>query len=65
MQLYKGLDVITNKVTEAEKQGVEHWGLDLVQPGEGGSWEVGRWCSEAGKKVSHHCRSGIYRDLHG
>ena len=44
MQLYKGLDVITNKVTEEEKGGVEHWGLDVVQPGEGGSWELGRWC---------------------
>lgn len=52
MQLYKGLDVITNKVTEEEKGGVEHWGLDVVQPGEGGSWELGRWCKEAERKVS-------------
>lgn len=51
MQLYKGLDIITNKVTEEEKQGVEHWGLDIVQPGAGGSWNLGKWCSEAGKKV--------------
>jgi tRNA A37 N6-isopentenylltransferase MiaA len=52
MQLYKGLDVITNKVTEEEKGGIEHWGLDVVQPGEGGSWELGKWCTEADKKVS-------------
>lgn len=51
MQLYKGLDVITNKVTEEEKGGVEHWGLDVVQPGEGGSWELGKWCKEAENKV--------------
>jgi len=51
MQLYKGLDVITNKVTEEEKGGVEHWGLDIVQMGQGGSWEMGKWCSEADKRV--------------
>lgn len=52
MQLYRGLDVITNKVTEEEKEGVEHWGLDLVKPGQGGSWDVGKWCVEADRKVS-------------
>lgn len=51
MQLYCGLDVITNKVTEKEKGGVEHWGLDVVRPGHGGSWELGTWCTEAKKKV--------------
>lgn len=51
MQLYRGLDVITNKVTEEEMGGIEHWGLDMVSPGQGGSWELGKWCSEANKKV--------------
>jgi len=51
MQLYKGLDVITNKVTAEEMGGVEHWGLDIVTPGQGGSWEVGKWCGEADRKV--------------
>lgn len=51
MQLYKGLDVITNKMTREEMGGVRHWGMDLVKPGEG-SWEVGRWCSEADREVS-------------
>nr|XP_031863381.1 uncharacterized protein CI109_001256 [Kwoniella shandongensis]KAA5530453.1 hypothetical protein CI109_001256 [Kwoniella shandongensis] len=52
MQLYKGLDVITNKVTGEEMGGIEHWGLDIVSPGQGGSWEVGKWCNEADQKVS-------------
>lgn len=51
MQLYRGLDVITNKVTEEEMGGIEHWGLDMVSPVQGGSWELGKWCSEANKKV--------------
>lgn len=57
MQLYKGLDVITNKVTEEEKGGVEHWGLDVVQPGQGGSWELRRWCSEADQEVGQARKS--------
>ena len=52
MQLYKGLDVITNKVTLAEQGGIEHWGLGIVTPGKEASWELGKWCSEADKKVS-------------
>lgn len=52
MQLYEGLPLITNKVTQEEMQGADHWGLNLVKPGEGGSWEVGKWCSEALKTVS-------------
>lgn len=51
MQLYRGLDVITNKVNHEEMGGIEHWGLDMVSPGQGGSWEVGRWCAEASKQV--------------
>ncbi|WVQ72623.1 hypothetical protein IAR50_002182 [Cryptococcus sp. DSM 104548] len=52
MQLYKGLNVITNKVTAEEMGGVEHWGLDVVSPAEGRSWEVGKWCNEADQKVA-------------
>ncbi|GMK55265.1 hypothetical protein CspeluHIS016_0203210 [Cutaneotrichosporon spelunceum] len=52
MQLYKGMDLITNKVTVEEQGGVEHWGLDVVQPGQQGSWEVGKWCSEADKELA-------------
>jgi hypothetical protein len=52
MQLYEGLPVITNKVTEEEMAGVDHWGLGFVKPGVEGSWEVGKWCLEAWEKVS-------------
>ncbi|GHJ90172.1 hypothetical protein NliqN6_6574 [Naganishia liquefaciens] len=51
MQLYEGLPVITNKATEQEMAGVEHWGIGCVKPGEGGSWEVGKWCLEAWEKI--------------
>jgi hypothetical protein len=57
MQLYQGLPLITNKITEAEMGGVEHWGIDVVRPGEGGSWEVGKWCQEALSKVRPPIRS--------
>lgn len=50
MQIYKGLDVITNKVSKDEMRGVKHWGLDMVKPGEG-NWEMGRWCKEADQMV--------------
>ncbi len=51
MQLYAGLDTITNKITPGEARGVEHWGVGVVRPGEGGAWEIGRWISEAEKRV--------------
>jgi energy-coupling factor transporter ATP-binding protein EcfA2 len=60
MQIYKGLDVITNKITKEEMKGVEQWGLDMVKPGEG-NWEMGRWCSEADQKVCGLLRLGLYR----
>lgn len=53
MQIYKGLDVITNKITKDEMKGVRHWGLDMVKPGEG-NWEMGRWCLEADREVGHN-----------
>ncbi|TYJ54561.1 hypothetical protein B9479_004789 [Cryptococcus floricola] len=53
MQLYKGLDVITNKVTKEEMGGVEHWGLDVVSPAAGRSWEVGKWCNEADQEIAN------------
>jgi len=53
MQIYKGLDVITNKITKEEMKGVRHWGLDMVRPGEG-NWEMGRWCLEADREVSYN-----------
>ncbi|CAN4112334.1 unnamed protein product [Withania somnifera] len=32
MQIYKGLHVITNKITEAEKRGVTHYLIDEIEP---------------------------------
>ncbi|KAG5568418.1 hypothetical protein H5410_064567 [Solanum commersonii] len=32
MQVYKGLDVVTNKITDAEKQGVRHYLLGEIEP---------------------------------
>jgi hypothetical protein len=55
MQIYKGLDVITNKITKDEMKGVKHWGLDMVKPGEG-NWEMGRWCLEVDREVGRACR---------
>ena len=32
--IYKGMDIGAAKPTEAEREGVSHWGFDLVEPGE-------------------------------
>jgi tRNA dimethylallyltransferase len=32
--IYKGADIGTAKPTIAEQEGIKHWGLDLVEPGE-------------------------------
>src|SRR5688500_6881598 len=32
--VYKGMDIGTAKPTPEERQGIPHWGLDLVQPNE-------------------------------
>lgn len=34
MQLYKGMDIGTSKVTEAEKQGIAHYMIDILHPDE-------------------------------
>ncbi|KAJ7929361.1 tRNA isopentenyltransferase [Mycena leptocephala] len=45
MQVYAGLDVITNKVPEAERHGVEHLLMGFKQPGE--QYVVGQWVTDA------------------
>ncbi|KAJ7093093.1 tRNA isopentenyltransferase [Mycena epipterygia] len=45
MQVYAGLDVITNKVPEAERHGVEHLLMGFKQPGE--QYVVGQWVNDA------------------
>uniref|UniRef100_M1DMC3 Isopentenyltransferase n=1 Tax=Solanum tuberosum TaxID=4113 RepID=M1DMC3_SOLTU len=32
MQVYKGLEIVTNKITHAEKQGVRHYFLGEIEP---------------------------------
>lgn len=51
IQLYRGLDVITNKATPQEQNGTEHWGLSLSEPWEP-SWELGRFINAATSKIS-------------
>ncbi|KAJ7273388.1 tRNA isopentenyltransferase [Mycena rebaudengoi] len=45
MQVYAGLDVLTNKVPEAERRGVEHLLMGFKQPGE--QYVVGQWVQDA------------------
>jgi tRNA dimethylallyltransferase len=32
MQIYRGMDIGTAKITEEEAEGIPHWGIDLVDP---------------------------------
>ncbi|KAK0197484.1 tRNA isopentenyltransferase [Armillaria mellea] len=58
MQVYAGMDVITNKVTESEMQGVKHHLMGLRQPGE--QYVVGQWVQDAMKIISDiHCANKI------
>ncbi|KAF9228613.1 tRNA isopentenyltransferase [Gyrodon lividus] len=45
MQVYIGMDVITNKIPQAERMGVEHLLMDFKQPGE--QYVVGQWIQNA------------------
>ncbi|KAG1836655.1 tRNA isopentenyltransferase [Suillus subalutaceus] len=49
MQVYTGMDVITNKVPVAERMGVEHLLMDFKQPGE--QYVVGQWVQDAIKAI--------------
>lgn len=50
MQVYSGMDIITNKVPEVEMKGVEHLLMGFKKPGE--QYIVGQWVSDAVKAVS-------------
>lgn len=60
MQVYEGLDVITNKMPQEERKGVEHLLMDFKKPGE--QYVVGQWVQDAIKLVSSpilgYCRVG-------
>jgi tRNA dimethylallyltransferase len=47
--IYKGMDIGTAKPTKEEMNGVPHWGLDLVEPGE--RFTVSDWKSYAEEKI--------------
>ena len=50
MQVYAGLDIITNKVPVSEQMGIEHLLMGFVQPGK--QYVVGEWVQEAASEVS-------------
>lgn len=50
MQVYTGMDVITNKIPQAERMGVDHLLMDFKQPGE--QYVVGQWVHDAIQVVS-------------
>lgn len=50
MQVYKGMDVITNKVPLDEQQGVEHLLMGFKEPGE--QYVVGEWVRDTIRVVS-------------
>lgn len=54
MQIYKGLDIITNKATVEEMQGVKHHLIGFVDPErevEGGSYDVKRFVEDTNRIV--------------
>ncbi|KAG5645032.1 hypothetical protein DXG03_007211 [Asterophora parasitica] len=58
MQVYSGMDVITNKVPEAERHGVEHLLMGFKSPGE--QYVVGQWVQDALKAIDEtHKRNEI------
>ncbi|KAG1715665.1 hypothetical protein ID866_1507 [Astraeus odoratus] len=58
MQVYTGMDVITNKVPLAERMGVEHLLMDFKKPGE--QYYVGQWVQDAVQAIEEtHSRNEI------
>jgi len=50
MQVYDGLDILTNKLPREEMKGVPHLLMGFRKPGE--QYVVGQWVEEAAKAVS-------------
>ncbi|KAH7927719.1 tRNA isopentenyltransferase [Leucogyrophana mollusca] len=58
MQVYSGMDVITNKVPFAEREGIEHLLMDFKEPGE--QYVVGQWVQDAIQAIDEtHRRNQI------
>lgn len=51
MQVYRGLDVITNKIPLEEREGIQHTLMGFKDPGE--QYVVGEWIRDALRIVSH------------
>ncbi|KAL9714932.1 tRNA dimethylallyltransferase, mitochondrial [Leucoagaricus gongylophorus] len=49
MQVYEGLDIITNKIPLEERKGVKHLLMDIKKPGE--QYVVGQWVQDAIKLI--------------
>ncbi len=54
--IYKGMDLGTAKPSLEEQQGIPHWGLDLVEPGE--RFTVADWKKYAEEKIEEICERG-------
>lgn len=50
IQIYKGLDIGSAKVTEEEKQGIVHHMIDIVSPTD--EYSAGEWVKDAEKAIS-------------
>lgn len=50
MQVYRGMDIITNKVPESERRGIDHLLMGFKEPGE--QYVVGHWIQDALNAVS-------------
>lgn len=64
MQVYDGLNLITNKITEEEKEGVPHHLIGVKKPGE--TYVIFEWLQDAEKLVrdlSHRLMSGYNHRL--
>jgi tRNA dimethylallyltransferase len=48
-QVYRGLDIGTGKITDAEMKNIAHWGIDIVAPGE--NFTVANWVEYAQEKI--------------
>ena len=56
MQIYRGMDIGTAKVTRAEMRGVPHHLLDVADPAE--PWSVARWVDAAAAAAEEIFRRG-------
>jgi tRNA dimethylallyltransferase len=53
MQVYRGLDIVTNKIPLDEQNGVEHCLMGFKEPGD--QYVVGEFVQDASKIVSLFC----------